>query len=154
MVASSDMIYQLAEYIRTNVPFPAAFDQVPFDPELQVIVGGYQAGDGNDILSMKELSGPPGGYPNDRQDVPVQFISRGDTPARAREILFAVYDADALSSELPDGRRFRERFKFSLGTGTITVAKFSWIQSPFDLGAVDGGFSYSANAIVTWGNMA
>lgn len=146
------MIYEFAKYVREKIPFPADSMMMDFDTETQVIVGGDLPGDPVDIVLIKENQGVPAAFPQNRQDVPVQFLCRGDTSGRARDLAFAIYDAEALGSKLPDGRKFRERHSFYLTPGGIRIARFYFLQSPFDLGAVAAGYIYSFNAMLIFGD--
>lgn len=146
------MINQLSDYIRTTVVFPDDSQHRAFDPQTQVIVGGELPDDPVDMVLMIAGSGVIAGFPQNRQDVPVQFLCRGDTHGRARDIAFAIFNADSLGSVDAAGRKFKERHSFYLKQGGIRVARFSWIQPPFSLGADNSGHVFSFNAMVVFGD--
>ena len=107
---------------------------------------------------MKESGGGPISGTQDRQDITIQFLARAEIHSRSRELIYAVFDSDALTSRLqPDGPKFHEIFDFTIQEtttgGLIRIAKLGWVQTPFDLGATGpSSFAHSVNAIVTMGN--
>lgn len=147
------MIYQLADYVRTNIVFPADAEAFAFDVQNQLLVGGYLPDDPVDVVVVRENQGYAWNDMQDRQDIPVQFLSRGETHGRARDLIMAVYDADCFSTLLPDGRRFRSRYDFYFASGGHRIAAFKFSQTPYDLGADTGGYVFTLNAMVTFGNI-
>ena len=147
------MIYQLSDYVRTNLTFPNDPEGFAFDVQNQFIVGGFLPDDPIDVVVLRENQGMPANDMQDRQDIPVQFLARGETHGRARDLIFTVYNADCFSSELTDGRRFKGRNDFYFASGGYRIASFRFMQSPYDLGADSGGYVYTLNAMVTFGNI-
>ena len=150
---SNQFIYALAEYIKTGTAWPNGFDFAD-----QFIVGGSLPSDPVECILMKESGGGPISGTQDRQDITIQFLARAEIHSRSRELIYAVFDSDALTSRLqPDGPKFHEIFDFTIQEtttgGLIRIAKLGWVQTPFDLGATGpSSFAHSVNAIVTMGN--
>ena len=143
------MIYDLAAYIRANVTFPG-----DFDPADQFVVGGWLPDDKLVCVLLRESSGLATGDMQDRRDLPFQFLARGETHGEARDLIFAIFDSPALGTTQPDGGFMHARFQWPLST-SVWVSKFSWIQTPYDLGATEpGGYAYSANCLIVTGNSA
>lgn len=144
----NDVIYAFQDYVRETIVFPHKFD-----PHLKVIVGGELPNDPLEVVLMKDQGGPGSGQ-QDLTAYRMQFLIRAQNHGRARDLTYAIYDADSLGSKLPDGRSYHERGDFYIkhGSDRIRVAYLKWLQSPIDLGAVQQGYVFSMNTVLQIAN--
>lgn len=140
---------EFANHIRDKVVFPVDDLERDFNPG-SIIVADTVPNDPLELLIVRTVGSVPAGDQQDRHDVSVQMLARAQTSGRASDLVQAIYDADALCTKDPRGRKYH--FRNDMQLPNVRIARLFWTSAPFSMGAQLGGFMYSATVQLTYGN--